>query len=139
MQAPDSRRKPAKHAGGPGLCGLRSGFAVAALAETSRFPAATIQSAAGTDAIKRSATGPSRAGVFNGSMKRRASRYSYVELRIFRRMIWKATGMRALLRRIDLSSAAVISTLVNFPFDALAASSCQAADNDLLVRGSGSM
>jgi hypothetical protein len=72
-------------------------------------------------------------------MKRRASRYSYVELRIFRRMIWKATGMRALLRRIDLSSAAVISTLVNFPLDALAASSCQAADNDLLVRGSGSM
>ena len=45
-------------------------------------------------------------------------------------MIWKATGMRALLRRIDLYSAAVISVLVNFPLDALAASSCQAADND---------
>src|ERR1044071_7600809 len=54
-------------------------------------------------------------------------------------MIWKATGMRALLRRIDLSSAAVISALVNFPLDALAVSSCHAADNDLLVGGSGSM
>jgi hypothetical protein len=54
-------------------------------------------------------------------------------------MTWKATGIRALLRRIDRSSAAVISALVNFPLDALAVSSCQAADNDLLVRGSGSM
>ena len=91
------------------------------------------------DATKRGAAGPSRAGVFNGSLKRRRSTYSYVEVSIFNRMIWKATGMRALLRRIDLSSAAVISVRVNFPLDALAASSCQAADNDLWVLGGGSM
>jgi branched-chain amino acid transport system ATP-binding protein len=39
-------------------------------------------------------------------------------------MIWKATGMRALLRRIDFSSASVISPRVSFPADARAARPC---------------
>src|SRR5579872_2723812 len=49
-------------------------------------------------------------------------------------MIWKATGMRALLRRIDFSSASVISARVSFPAEARAARLCHTSDSDLPMK-----
>ena len=91
------------------------------------------------DATKRGAAGPSRAGVFNGSLKRRSKhlfvrRSEYLQQDDLEgdRNAGAPAPDRSFQRRRDFGPG-------QFPLDALAASSCQAADNDLWVLGGGSM